>query len=210
MARGPVVVRLSDCHPNDWNPNRMDGLTYAKTIESIKTFGFIDPLTVRPHPDGPGWQIIDGENRWKAASDVGLKEGPAFNLGEIDDAKAMQLTIILNELRGQYDPRSMGTLLKSLIDEEEVDELLRTLPFTEEALRGLVGMQDFDWGTLEEAQAAEPSVANSRWVERTFRLESEANAVLQQALDRAKQSSDTPMSDAQALEMIAADFLANG
>ena len=153
---------------------------------------------------------IAGRALTKHRFDLGLDEGPAYNLGDIDDQKAMQLTVILNELRGQYDPRSMGNLLKTLLETDSIDDLTRTLPFTEEALKGLVGLQDFDWGTLEREQAEETTSPNVRWVERTFRLEQDANAVLQDALDRARSSSDTPMSDAQALEMIAADFLANG
>lgn len=190
----------------------MDGLTYAKTIESIRKYGFIDPMTVRALPGKPGeWQIIDGENRWRAARDLGIESGPAFSLGNVEEKMAMQLTIVLNELRGQYDPRSMGSLLRTLLDNETIDELTRTLPFTEESLRGLIGLQDFDWGTLGKQQESAPSAERSRerWVERTFRLEVAANGVLQQALDKAKEEADGEMSDAQALELIAADYIAS-
>lgn len=211
-ATGAVTVALDSCHPNPWNPNRMDGLTYAKTIESIRKYGFIDPMTVRALPGKPGeWQIIDGENRWRAARDLGIESGPAFSLGNVEEKMAMQLTIVLNELRGQYDPRSMGSLLRTLLDNETIDELTRTLPFTEESLRGLIGLQDFDWGTLGKQQESAPSAERSRerWVERTFRLEVAANGVLQQALDKAKEEADGEMSDAQALELISADYIAS-
>lgn len=211
-ATGALTVALAACHPNPWNPNRMDGLTYAKTIESIRKYGFIDPMTLRAMPDKPGeWQIIDGENRWRAARDLGIEHGPAFSLGNVEEKMAMQLTIVLNELRGQYDPRSMGSLLRNLLDNDTIDELTRTLPFTEESLRGLIGLQDFDWGTLGKQEESKPSAERprERWVERTFRLEVAANGVLQQALDKAKAEADGEMSDAQALELIAADYIAS-
>ncbi len=189
----------------------MDGFTYGKTIESIRKYGFIDPMTVRYHPVTPGaWQIIDGENRWRAARDLGLIEGPAFSLGDIPDSQAQQLTVVLNELRGQYDPSSMGSLLKTLLENDTIEELTKTLPFTEDALKGLVGLKDFDWGSLGSTPPAHADPQSTRtrekWVERTFRLTVEANGVLQQALDKVKDGES--ITDAQALELLAADFIA--
>ena len=48
---GSLIVKIADCEPNPWNPNKMDAFTYAKVIESLTTYGFIDPLTIRPHPN---------------------------------------------------------------------------------------------------------------------------------------------------------------
>ena len=117
-----MLVKLAQCHPNDWNPNRMDGLTYAKTIESIKTFGFIDPITIRPHPDHPGWQIIDGENRWKAARDLGLDEGPAYNLGDI--GRQQQQASLANQLQQagfNYQGQQLGLQQQGLGLQQQMD-----------------------------------------------------------------------------------------
>jgi ParB-like chromosome segregation protein Spo0J len=193
----------------------MDAFTYSKVIDSLLEYGFIDPITVRPHPvmratgKGPMWQIIDGENRWKGALDLGMKNGPGFNLGTIDDTQAMKLTIVLNELRGQYDPREMSALLAKLMESEDPIELAKSLPFTEIALKGMIGLDDLQLEgssipmALQRGEALQKQRQN--WVERLFRLTVEANGVLQSALDKAKDGED--ISDAQALELVAADFL---
>lgn len=208
-----LTVRVEDCEPNPWNPNRMDAFTYGKTIESIKSFGFIDPLTVRPHPKkAGGWQIIDGENRWKVARDLGIVEVPAFDVGTIDDHSAMKLTIILNELRGQYDPIEMGNLLESLLKAEDMVSLSQSLPFTDVALKGMIGLKDFDFGTPGLRDAAlrgeQRAAERKKWVERMFRLSPEANEIVSDALARAREEVGGDMPDSVALEMICADYLA--
>lgn len=210
-APGPITVRLDDCEPNPWNPNQMDGFTYAKVIDSLQEYGFIDPMTLRPHPEKTGkWQIIDGENRYKGGLDLGIEWAPGFNLGPIDDQRAMKLTIVLNELRGQFDPRSMSKLLGTLLEAEDPLTLAKSLPFTDIALQGMIGLDDLDLdgSNIGKALKDGESLKNERekWVERVFRLTIEANGVVQSALEKAKQGED--MSDVQALEMVCADFLA--
>lgn len=168
----------------------------------IKRFGFVDPVTVRPV--GKRFQIIDGEHRWLAAKEMGI-EVPYVDIGPVDDQTAKKLTIALNELRGQFDPSMMGDLLNELLQDESPEELLGQLPFTEEALAGLVGLKGFDWKGLGDEPKGEKKPA--RWVERTFRMPPDAAEVLDEAIARAREQ-DGIGSDVQALEMIAADFLA--
>lgn len=188
----------------------MDAFTYAKIIDSLLEYGFVDPLTIRPNPDGKvPWQIIDGENRWKGALDLGIEEAPAFNLGNIPDQQAMKLTIVLNELRGQYDPREMSVLLKKLMASEDPISLAKSLPFTDMALKGMVGLGDLNLTPdLKDAVAKGEALKTERatWTERVFRLTTEADAIVQAALDRAKGGEN--INDAQALEFVCADFLA--
>jgi ParB-like chromosome segregation protein Spo0J len=186
----------------------MTPLMYSKAIESIKEFGFIDPVTVRQNPAGsPRFQILDGEHRWRVGRDLGLPQIPYFDVGPIDDQRAKKLTIVLNELHGQYDPKSMGDLLNDLLSRESPTELLLTVPFTEEALAGMVGLKDFDWKGLDTPVRKPAQEEAPKWRERTFRMPMDADAVLQQALDKAKGGES--MEDWQALELMAADFLAS-
>lgn len=206
----PGVAPASAFRPNPWNPNKMQPRDYARLIHDIELFGFVDPLTVRPDPkDSLYFQIIDGENRWRAGRDLGLAAIPYFDIGPVDDATAKKLTIALNELRGQYDPKDMSALLQDLLRDETPAQILEQLPFSEEALAGLVGMEGFDWKGLDRPEPKKERESGPRWVERTFRLPPEADEVIQQALDKAKSESGGEMVDGQALELIAADYLAS-
>lgn len=204
MKPSSGIAAADRFHPNPWNPNKMHPRDYARLIHDIKLFGFVDPVTVRPHPSKKGdFQIIDGENRWRAASDLGL-DVFYFDIGPVDDATAKKLTIALNELRGQYDPRQMGDLLNELLSDESPQELLEQLPFSEEALAGLVGLKGFDFKGLADDE--KKSEKKPKWVEKTFKMPPDAAEVLDDALARAREQEGIT-NDAQALELIAADFL---
>ncbi|MCU0370431.1 MAG: ParB/RepB/Spo0J family partition protein, partial [Bacteroidales bacterium] len=56
---------------------------FAKERASIREFGFIDPLTVRP--SNGAYEIIDGEQRWQAGKAEGLASFPCIVLDVDDD-----------------------------------------------------------------------------------------------------------------------------
>jgi hypothetical protein len=196
-------VPVGELQPNNWNPNRMDEFMYQKELASIRSFGFVDPITVRLMPDGR-FEILDGEHRWRAAQELGMKMIPVWNLGDVPDAVAKQLTIVLNETRGHADESKLSALLTDLMESESAVDLMETLPFDPERFRALTGA-DFDWQEFEELASQESE--GSHWVERVFRMPIEAAEVLDQALAKVKTEGGGDMNDAQALEAIAADYL---
>jgi len=188
--------------PNPWNPNKMDAFMYAKALESVKEYGFVDPVTARPFKGK--LQIIDGEHRWKVALDLRLDLIPIFVI-ELDDRKAKKLTILLNELRGNIDPVGMTELLKELMAEESIESLTTSLPFTEDAIKKMVEMTAIDWDLPEVPKPTKAEGEKERWVERTYRFPASAAMVLDEAIEKAKDGE--AIENWQALERIAADFL---
>lgn len=207
-------VHREQLHPNEWNPNKMTAFIYAKAHESIAEHGFFDPLLVRPHPEpAMGYQIIDGEHRWMVGSDLGMDMFPVI-IRDVDDVTARKLTLIANELHGQADPAKVSFLLKDLLDAGTPEEILRGLPFTEDILRSFLGFDPLPSLPPAPEPPVQPPDGGSgtgRWVERTYRMPTEAAEVLDQAIERAKAEASTgsDVEPWQALEMIAADFLAS-
>lgn len=209
-----IWVHREQLHPNPWNPNKMNAFMYAKAIESIKENGFFDPILVRPHPKAAlGWQIIDGEHRWMAGSDLGMDEFPII-VRDVDDATAQKLTLIANELHGQADPGKVSAVLRTLLESESPEEMLKGMPFTEDVLKGFLGFNPLP--DLPPAPEAPGSPAGSpaggeKWVERTYRMPETVAGVIDEALTKARNEAATgepgTIEDWQALEMIAADFL---
>jgi len=221
-------VDIGSISPNPWNPNAMEPEMYAKAIESIHEFGFVDPLTVRttiglsPSQGKGDWldsvryEIIDGEHRWKAAKDHGacirakdgwerhrgLKRLPITNLGMVSDEDAKQLTIVLKETRGTYDPKKMGALLIDLIAIRPLAELTTVLPFDKAKIEELAELPTVDFESVAfRAKTGE----GDRWVERVYRLPGEAAEALDRAVKRVKTSDGA--SDWQAIQRIAEHFL---
>jgi len=203
-------AKTSEIEPNHWNPNEMDADQYQKAVISIRTFGFVVPIVVRPHPVHPdSYQIIDGENRWQAAKDEGLDEVPV-SFTTFNDSDSQQLTIILNEVHGQPNPVKLGALLRQLSAVETKETLLARLPFSREALDRLSGLATMEFDQLTpfpRPQGPRPAA----WVERTYRMPKDAADVLDQAIAawrKGEQDGDTP--DWKILEYICADWLSSG
>jgi ParB/RepB/Spo0J family partition protein len=148
-------VPIEHLEPNPWNPNRQSDTIQKAERESISTYGFIDPITVRANPlheqgesDAP-WQIIDGEHRWGAAQDLELAEVPIVVI-KVDDSTAKKLTIILNETKGESDLPSLGALLADIrSSEDEGFEI--ALPYTKAELDNLLSLADVDWSAYERS-----------------------------------------------------------
>ena len=191
---------------NTWNPNRMTDEMLRKEIESIKEFGFVDPITVRSLAGR--YQIIDGEHRWKAAKIVGLTEIPCIVLDVTDDV-AEQLTIVLNDLRGKPNEERLAALVRDLSTRRSMLDLERVLPYKRERLAEMIAERkaDFDWEALKRPKGEEKQEETRQWVERIYRLPHTAAQVIDDAIAKVRTQEDIS-DDWAALEMIAADYIA--
>lgn len=197
--------------PNPWNPNKMNAFMYAKAQGSIDQNGFFDPILVR-ELGYSSFQIIDGEHRWRAGTDRGMTEFPCINLGLVDDIVAKRLTIIANELRGQAEPAKLTDLLRDIASAGDPAELLASIPFTPETLSGFLGsplptMPPPPGPATPASAPSTPPGPAGHWVERTYRMPTDAAEVLDEAIAKARITAGTDLEPWQALELIAADFM---
>ena len=83
----------------DLTPKDMETL-----VSSVKEFGLLQPILVRPLPGAPEtYEIIAGERRWRAAQRAGLHELPIVVL-DVTDSEALELAIIENVQRSDLNP----------------------------------------------------------------------------------------------------------
>jgi len=146
-------VNIDDIVPNQWNPNVQDEFIQQRTRRSIEKFGFVDPITVRIK-EGV-YEIIDGEHRWIEAKNAKMETVPIINLGEVVDTVARQLTIVLNETRGEFDTVKLSELLVELQKDVDYNELLNDLPYPKEELDSLLALPEFDWSQFDTTNDTE-------------------------------------------------------
>ena len=66
----------SEIAPNPCQPRRhFDEAALAELADSIRQYGVLQPLVVRPMESG-GYQLVAGERRWRAARMAGLSQVP--------------------------------------------------------------------------------------------------------------------------------------
>ncbi len=96
---------------------------------SLREKGLLQPLLVRPAPAGaPGYEIVAGERRWRAAQRAGLHELPVI-VRELADREVLELALVENLQRADLGPLEEARAYRRLIDEfghdqEELAELV--------------------------------------------------------------------------------------
>jgi len=93
----------------------------AELADSIREQGILQPLIVRPRPaaDGPRYEIVAGERRWRAARLAGLATVPV-TVRELDDQSALAVALIENLQREDLNPLDQARALARLASEFEL------------------------------------------------------------------------------------------
>ena len=106
-------------HPNPRQPRRrFEPEATAGLAASIRLQGVLQPVVVRPRPEG-GYQLIAGERRWRAAREAGVPTLPAV-VRVADDRDALLLGLVENVARENLSPVEEARAYASLIDEFEL------------------------------------------------------------------------------------------
>ena len=102
-ASAPQSMPLDQIVLPATQPRRyFDPEALKQLTESIKQHGILQPLLVRP-VDGGKHEVVAGERRYRAATEIALKEVPVV-IKELDDNAAFQLALIEKLLREDLNP----------------------------------------------------------------------------------------------------------
>ena len=94
----------------DFDPAALDELA-----QSIKTYGLIQPITVRPIEKGR-YQLISGERRLRAAKLAGMTEIPAY-VRSVDEIQSIQMALVENIQREDLNAIEIAVSYQRLLDE---------------------------------------------------------------------------------------------
>ncbi len=135
-----VKVKLLDIEPNRDQPRKQfDEEALSELSDSIAQHGVLQPLLVRPMPDG-GYQLVAGERRWRASRMAGLTEVPVV-IRDLTDAQVAELALVENLQRENLNPLEEANGYKELSDkfgytQEKISEIVgKSRPSIANALR---------------------------------------------------------------------------
>lgn len=111
-------VALALIRPNPKNPRTVfDEDALAELTHSIKEFGLLQPVVVRP-VDG-GYELVMGERRWRAAQRAGVETIAAI-VRRTEDADLLRDALLENIHRSNLNPLEEAAAYQQLLEEFEV------------------------------------------------------------------------------------------
>lgn len=113
-------LKLEDIIPNRLQPRtEFDEEKLNELATSIKQYGIISPLLVRPV--GNKYEIIAGERRFKAAKIVGLTRVPVL-ITNMDDSTSAEVAVIENIQRQDLSALEEARSYRKLLDQGNITQ----------------------------------------------------------------------------------------
>ncbi len=110
-------VDLDLVAPNPDQPRRaVDDAKLEELAQSIRAHGVIQPIVVTKRDGEPGFEIIAGERRWRAAQRAGLLRVPVV-VRDMSRTKRLEVALIENIQREDLNPIEEAAAYGRLADE---------------------------------------------------------------------------------------------
>jgi ParB family chromosome partitioning protein len=148
------------------NPNqprtKIDPDALAGLASSIETNGVVQPLLVRPLPDG-SYELIAGERRWRAAGAAGLAKVPAV-VRDQELAERLQVALIENMVREDLNPVDEARACAALVDELGLskEELAKRVGRSRPAVSNLIRLLDLPDEALDLLESGDLSEGHGK------------------------------------------------
>lgn len=191
-----IIIPIDRVKANSWNPKDKDTKEFRQVVRSLELYGFRQPILVR-EAENDTFEILDGEQRYTAALELGYTDIPVYNLGVVSDTEAKAATIWM-EVQVPFSEIDLSHLVV------ELDDANIALPYTEVQIADFRNMAEFNFGQYDEGGEDDDEDLDVR----TFKvvLGEEAYKIVMKAIDKIKE--DNECSESRALELMAADYIA--
>jgi ParB family chromosome partitioning protein len=149
--------------PNPDQPRtHFDEQALAALAASIETSGVVQPLLVRPLPDG-SYELVAGERRWRAARQAGLDKVPAV-VRDQAEAERLQSALIENMVREDLNPVEEARACAALVEDLGLtkEELARRVGRSRPAVSNLIRLLELPDETLELLERGDLSEGHGR------------------------------------------------
>lgn len=116
LSRNTGMIRTSEIEVNPFQPRtEFDPKELEELAQSLRTYGLIQPITVRRLNDSQ-YQLISGERRLRASKLAGLAEIPAY-VRIVNDQELLEMALVENIQRSNLNAIEVGISYQRLIDE---------------------------------------------------------------------------------------------
>ncbi len=127
---GLQSLKIGSIRNNPYQPRKRFAASDLKELQdSIAANGLLQPITVRKSPKGEDFELIAGERRLRATTNLGWREIPAI-VKDVDDQALLTYALVENLQRADLDP---------IEEAEGYQQLLKEFGLTQQGVADLVG-----------------------------------------------------------------------
>jgi len=134
----------------------------AALAASIEASGVVQPLLVRPLPDG-SYELVAGERRWRAAQQAGLEKVPAV-IRDQAEAERLQAALIENMVREDLNPVEEAKACAALVEDLGLtkEELAKRVGRSRPAVSNLIRILELPDEALQMLEAGDLSEGHGK------------------------------------------------
>lgn len=205
LPEGWVDVPVSLLRAAPWNYKEDDEEKEGKLLENIRRNGQIETIAIRRLKNT--YEIVNGNHRlgpFKALEFVAVH---AYNTGDISLTKAKRLAVELNETRFPSDQLKLAGIIKDILKEDPIDDVVASMPYTEKEIENMLELTDVDWDKYNPGEV--DMEADGEWTTVSFRVTDAQAEVINRAIDRITEALkfEGRTATGRAMELIAADSM---
>ena len=145
-----IMIEIGKLVKADWNYKEDDDDIKEALKANIKRNGQVENIVVREIKTG-FYEIVNGNHRYDALLDLGIKKVVCYNAGKMTTPAAMRLAVELNETRFPSDKVELSKVFKEMIEEFSLEDLSATFPFSEDEIKASIDLLDYDFDNVGDA-----------------------------------------------------------
>lgn len=136
-----MKLNRSELHEHPLNSNEMTEATLIKLEANIKMTGKYPPIIVRSLGKNHGHQILDGHQRLKVLTRLGINEIEC-DVWDVTETQGNAIIATVNTLHGEENKEKRGALLRALASAVPISDLKKLLPDTGRSLVKVLELND--------------------------------------------------------------------
>lgn len=107
------VVKMDELYSNEYNPNVMPDTEMSLLKDCILKYGFLFPIITTYDEEKKKYRIVDGYHRYETLKRLKSEYVSIVNL-DLSYHDAIQLTVLMNRIKGMHQVELMSELVKKL------------------------------------------------------------------------------------------------
>ena len=203
------VVPIDQVRPNPWNPKDKDTKSFADVKASIAENGLRGFIVVRDNPiEGSPYEIVDGEQRWRACKELEFDKVVIYNEGKISDQRAQELTLWW-QVQVEFNELSLAKLVSKMITDFGD---IKT-PYDEKKIAEMQELAKFSFDDYTKTGTTPPQMPEGEMLKTfTVQVTTSQYDVISQALNKARDvakehDGNTEITDSKALEFVCIEYI---